>query len=267
MLALPRSKAGILCFVFLLVPLALVATSFPLGALMAFLQDWPVMDGFLYIVGGLCGVVSPLNGEIVFTNGGYFVESLRLIVEFTAGGIVIGIIISHPAILGLVERIEGEPCMIGIYDHTRQLTPRDDKLEENLTYGGPADCKIVHLEDELRRERVEKDQLRELVDLLERELQQSKQDIATTEPAAPLVRDLELMQIALEHEHAESERLQVIVNEQREASKQSTPLEGGKARRTASKNANARRTRERISVEQDSIEFLPSKVGRATRGG
>jgi len=116
----------VLCLVlFLIVPAMLVILAVASGLIVALLEDWTVLYGFLFMIGNLCGVQTPFTQDTPQTVEGNFVTCLCFTLELAVSGVIIGIIGDHPALHNLMDFLEGAHS-----DSANQLTT--DSLDDLL---------------------------------------------------------------------------------------------------------------------------------------
>lgn len=136
--AMSPSRLGLLKHLAVTFPLFLLIISAIIGAVIAGIEDWPFIDGFFFVTGKLCGLVTPLTDETVQSDGGHFVETLSFFLELTIGGAVVGTVAGHPAVLEMLESIEGKMPEEG------DAAPKADSTtlpEEGLPPAVPASMK------------------------------------------------------------------------------------------------------------------------------
>merc|ERR1712232_786567 len=104
---LPTSIVGFILSLFIVIPVCVFLMALCIGAILASFEGWPLFDGWLYVMDGLCGLAIPLTKEVPTTPGGYFIEHFSFIVELSIAGALIGIIAAHPCIDNLVRTCEG----------------------------------------------------------------------------------------------------------------------------------------------------------------
>eukprot|EP00928_Gymnodinium_smaydae_P032248 TRINITY_DN23407_c0_g1_i2.p1 TRINITY_DN23407_c0_g1~~TRINITY_DN23407_c0_g1_i2.p1 ORF type:complete len:340 (+),score=63.30 TRINITY_DN23407_c0_g1_i2:23-1021(+) len=105
---IPSTVLGLLRALFLYVPILLVLLSFLCGAVLAALEAWSLEDGFVYMIGQVCGIADPLTLVDVSTDEGYFFLIFCYIIELAVSGVIVGLIGSHPAIEMFITQLEGQ---------------------------------------------------------------------------------------------------------------------------------------------------------------
>ena len=101
-----RNLGIFLFFVFIVVPVIVLAISFIFGLILAEVEGWDIMDGFYYITSMLCGLPNPLTDVEPDTTEGKIVDIIIAIWALALAGTIIGIVGGMSVISQLVESAE-----------------------------------------------------------------------------------------------------------------------------------------------------------------
>jgi len=88
-------------------PIIMLILATATGAFMAWVENWAFVDGFLYMVGALCGIQDPLTAVSPESDQGEFFGSICVLIELLLAGAVIGIMSDHPVIKNIIKALEG----------------------------------------------------------------------------------------------------------------------------------------------------------------
>jgi len=101
-----RNLGIFLFFVFIVVPVIVLAISFIFGLILAEVEGWDIIDGFYYITSMLCGLPNPLTDVEPDTTEGKIVDIIIAIWALALAGTIIGIVGGMSVISQLVESAE-----------------------------------------------------------------------------------------------------------------------------------------------------------------
>jgi hypothetical protein len=107
----PLTPWGLFRIFFFYIPVMILLLSLLTGGVMAALQDWSFVDGFLFMVGAICGIEDPLTASRPDSDIGNFFAALCYLIELCVGGVIIGIVGAHPIVAGYVNLVEGDCSM------------------------------------------------------------------------------------------------------------------------------------------------------------
>jgi len=96
---------------------AIVVLTFIGGLLLSVLEGSDIWDSFLFLAGLICGIGNALTDYAPQTDRGNFFAALCSMLELAFGGAIVGILASHPKILGFVVLLEGAEEEVSI-DHS-----------------------------------------------------------------------------------------------------------------------------------------------------
>lgn len=103
----PVSCCGLLRYLGLYMPAAILATGAALGSFLALMEEWPWADGFLYMTGRVCGLGNPLVGTTPQHASGYFLLALSFVAELGLRSFVVAFAWGSPHLQGLARLLEG----------------------------------------------------------------------------------------------------------------------------------------------------------------
>lgn len=101
-----RNLGIFLFFVFIVVPVIVLAISFIFGLILAEVEGWDIVDGFYYITSMLCGLPNPLTDVEPDTTEGKIVDIIIAIWALALAGTIIGIVGGMSVIGNLIESAE-----------------------------------------------------------------------------------------------------------------------------------------------------------------
>jgi hypothetical protein len=101
-----RNLAIFFTFVFIIVPIIVLAVSFFFGLILAEVEGWSISDGFYYITSMLCGLPNPLTDVEPESTGGKIVDIIIAIWALALAGTVIGVVGGMSVIGNLIESAE-----------------------------------------------------------------------------------------------------------------------------------------------------------------
>lgn len=125
---MPGSILWFTFYIFILIPVLLIAVSFLLAFPLAYAEGWRVMDGFLFMIGSLCGLANPLTSVVPHSPHGVFLEILASVSEVALGGAIVGIVGSHPVCDKFVAYLEGEGTLLKNMDTANRKAERIGKF-------------------------------------------------------------------------------------------------------------------------------------------
>jgi hypothetical protein len=134
--AVPPTPCGLFRIFFLHIPVLIIILALLTGGVMAGLEDWAFVDGFLFMIGAICGIEDPLTASSPASNIGNFFAALCYLIELCVGGVIIGIVSEHPILAGYVKLVEGDGRATvtesdsGKGEHTE---PTNSKRSHNVT--------------------------------------------------------------------------------------------------------------------------------------
>lgn len=110
--SMPGTTLAFMRYTFVYIPVVLLVLSLFVGIMLASIEDWSPLTGFLFSVSALCGLANPLTSVSPITTGGAFVELIGVLAELTLGGAIIGIVSSHPLCNRLICMLEGPTNLV-----------------------------------------------------------------------------------------------------------------------------------------------------------
>eukprot|EP00227_Mantoniella_beaufortii_P014699 CAMPEP_0197582352 /NCGR_PEP_ID=MMETSP1326-20131121/5588_1 /TAXON_ID=1155430 /ORGANISM="Genus nov. species nov., Strain RCC2288" /LENGTH=186 /DNA_ID=CAMNT_0043146415 /DNA_START=72 /DNA_END=629 /DNA_ORIENTATION=- len=94
-------------FVFIAVPIIVLALSFLFGLMLAEAEGWPIKEGFYYVTSMLCGLPNPLTDFSPETDRGKIVDIVIAIWSLALAGTIIGVVGGMTVISELIASAEG----------------------------------------------------------------------------------------------------------------------------------------------------------------
>lgn len=105
--SMPEQVCGLLRYLLIYVPAALIVITCALGGFLAAIEGWSFRNGFFYMISIVCGLGTNLTNVKTTSGAGKFVEILCSISNMTLSGALIGIVGSHPLFGKFVNWMEG----------------------------------------------------------------------------------------------------------------------------------------------------------------
>lgn len=102
------TKWGFLRAILLHVPLLIGVIGLLTGAILSALEEWPLVDGLLFMIGTLCGIQDPLTAVEPENATGNFFVGVCFTIELLIGGAVIGAVGAHPSVIHFLEHVQGK---------------------------------------------------------------------------------------------------------------------------------------------------------------
>lgn len=109
----PESTCGFLAFLFIITPVTMFVLTWIIGALMAGIEGWSLLDGYYFMAASMASLANPVGDAVPETALGAFFECLCLAIELCVGGCILGMVASHPATLKLCDFLEGSQRAAG----------------------------------------------------------------------------------------------------------------------------------------------------------
>ena len=138
-------------FVFLIVPVIVLAVAALFGLLLAELEGWSFPDGFYYIISMLCGLPNPLTDVDPDTTEGRIIDIVIAIWALALAGTIIGIVGGMSVIGNLIESAE----KLAQRKTKKVADEGDEKPFESLTSGSETAAlanRVAALEAAARRQ-------------------------------------------------------------------------------------------------------------------
>jgi len=106
--AVPPTPGALCLTFFIYIPVSILILALLTGGIIAALEGWVLVDGFLYMIGAICGIEDPLTASSPDTDPGNFFAAVCFLIELCVGGVIIGIVGAHPVVARYVTFVEGD---------------------------------------------------------------------------------------------------------------------------------------------------------------
>ncbi|CAJ1371633.1 unnamed protein product [Effrenium voratum] len=103
----PRSMCGFLAFLLIAVPLAMIATTWLVGLIMAAFEGWDAEQGYFFMAASMASLANPVTSLEPDTALGAFFECLCMATELCIAGCILGMVAAHPVTMSMCDILEG----------------------------------------------------------------------------------------------------------------------------------------------------------------